>query len=199
MQKGPFRRRLVTIAAILGTLALPGAGVRSSRASLLLARPRPRHVGEPAGRRQGARRCARSSRPSRGKGAGKVRVVCQGRGGRQSLAGCFASRSTRPRSTATALRPSQPKLQLSKPAGPQAAPAEPRARAEVQATTRSSPRSTPRPTTTASWSCRAATPSRPRASSRSTIRAARTSPRPTPAARRLRATATRPRAPTTRT
>ena len=77
-----------------------GSGGRPPRAALLLARPGARHLVKPAaGGKVPSVRSLESA--VSGKGAGKVRVVCQGKGGWKSLARVSASRSARRASTAT--------------------------------------------------------------------------------------------------
>ena len=108
-----------------------------------------------------------------GEAPGKVRVVCQGRGGWKSIE-LLRESIYKARKYGYRLRPSQPKLYLSRRDGQQAALGEPRARAQVQVQ-RDPARGLSRPgNNDRVWSCRAPTPSPRRAHSRSTTRAAQT-------------------------
>ena len=191
-------RRLITIGAVLGTLALPAAAVAHLERPSYWPDPAPDTSIKPAaggkvpelrslrdrGQRQGRRQGARGL-----PGQGRLEVAATGR----------ASRSPRRASTATGSGPASRRWASAARRGAQAAAQNGALGAQVQVQRDPAGGQRLRATTTASWSCRAATPSRPRARRRSTTRAARTSPRPTRAAPRRPASATRSPAPTTRT
>ena len=112
MQKGPFRRRLVTIAAILGTLALPAGAYAHVERPSYWPDPNPDNaVSPPAGGEVPKVRSLDSALS--GRGAGKVRVVCQGRWGSKSIQALRES-IEKARKHGYRLRPSQPKLHLSR-------------------------------------------------------------------------------------
>ena len=109
MSKG---RRLIVFGAVLGSLVLPAAALAHLERPSYWPDPAPdTAVTPPAGGKVPALRSLESA--VTGKGPGKVRVVCQGSGGWKSLSLLSAS-IDKARKHGYRLRPSQPKLHLSR-------------------------------------------------------------------------------------
>ena len=144
------RRTLIVFGAVLGSLALPALAFAHLERPSYWPDPAPdRSVSPPAGGK--VPECARSTSAVTGKGAGKVRVVCQGRGGWKSLDAAARVDRQGPRSTATGSARASPKQYLPSREAAQAALAEPRARAQVQVQRDPARRLRLRATTTAWW------------------------------------------------
>jgi hypothetical protein len=112
MKRDLFRRRLITLAVVLGTLALPAAAFAHLERPSYWPAPGPDTSVTPAAGGEVPKVRSLSSAVS-GRGAGKVRVVCQGRRGWRSLE--LAERSIRRAwLRGYRIRPSQPKLHLTR-------------------------------------------------------------------------------------
>jgi hypothetical protein len=105
-------RRWITFAAVLGSLVLPAVAVAHLERPSYWPDPAPDTAVTPAaGGKVPELRSLRSA--VKDKGPGKVRVVCQGRGGWKSLA-LLADSIEKARKHGYKIRPSQPKLRLSR-------------------------------------------------------------------------------------
>jgi hypothetical protein len=110
MHRVPYRRRLITIAAVLGTLALPTVAFAHLERPSYWPDPAPdRSVSPAAGGKVPEVRSLRSA--VTGRGPGKVRVVCQGRHGWKSLK-LLEKAIEKARRHGYEIRPSQPRLRL---------------------------------------------------------------------------------------
>ncbi len=110
MTLGGCRRSLIVLAVTLGALALPaGAFAHLERPSYWPDPAPDTAVNPPAGGTVPKLRSLESAVD--GRGPGRVRVVCQGRGGWKSLQSLYASIATA-RGHGYRIRPSQPKLHL---------------------------------------------------------------------------------------
>jgi hypothetical protein len=112
MSKGGTGRRLMVLVAALGALALPATALAHLERPSYWPDPAPdTAVTPPAGGKVPELRSLDSA--VRGKGPGKVRVVCQGRGGWKSLS-LLSKSIDAARKHGYRIRPSQPKLRLSR-------------------------------------------------------------------------------------
>jgi len=112
MTRGTHRRRLITLGAVLGSLAVPAAAIAHLERPSYWPDPAPdKSISPAAGGKVPELRSLRSA--VTGKGAGKVRVVCQGRGGWKSL-DLLAESIEKARKHGYRIRPSQPKLHLTR-------------------------------------------------------------------------------------
>ena len=112
MKKGPFRRRLIVMGMVLGTLLVPAVAFAHLERPSYWPDPNPdRSVYPAAGGKVPELRSLSSA--VHGKGYGKVRVVCQGRGGWKSIE-LLRESIYKARKHGYRLRPSQPKLSLSR-------------------------------------------------------------------------------------
>ena len=112
MRMGAYRRRLVTLAVVLGALALPAGAFAHLERPSYWPDPAPDNaVSPPAGGKVPKLRSLESA--VEGRGPGRVRVVCQGRGGWKSLQYLYSS-IAKARAHGYRIRPSQPKLYLSR-------------------------------------------------------------------------------------
>jgi len=103
---------LITLGAVLGSFAVPAAALAHLERPSYWPDPSPdKSVSPAAGGEVPDLRSLRSA--VTGKGAGKVRVVCQGRGGWKSLS-LLAESIEKARKHGYRIRPSQPKLHLSR-------------------------------------------------------------------------------------
>ncbi|MEA2331886.1 MAG: hypothetical protein QOH58_2024 [Thermoleophilaceae bacterium] len=110
MSMGLHRRRSIAVAAVLGTLGLPAAALAHLERPSYWPDPAPdRSVTPAAGGKVPQVRSLQSA--VTGSGAGQVRVVCQGRAGRDSLR-LLARSISQARRGGYRIRPSQPKLRL---------------------------------------------------------------------------------------
>ncbi len=114
MSWDPRRWRLITIGAVLAALGLPAAAAAHLERPSYWPKPGPdTSVSPPAGGKVPSVRPLTTA--VSGKGAGRVRVVCAGKGGRKSLARVRKS-IRQARKSGYRIRPSQPKKGLSRKA-----------------------------------------------------------------------------------
>ena len=112
MKNGSFRRCLILMGVVLGTLVVPAMAFAHLERPSYWPDPAPdRSVYPAAGGKVPKLRSLASA--VNGKGAGGVRVVCQGRGGWRSI-DLLVRVDRKARRHGYRLRPSQPKLYLSR-------------------------------------------------------------------------------------
>ena len=178
--RGFLKRSALFVSAVgVTALALPALAVAHLERPSYWPDPAPdTSVSPPAGGEVPSTRSLASA--ATGEGPGQVLVVCKGEDGKGSLRALRDSLKDA-KQGGYKLRPSQPKVKVSKNKAKKLTESTRSSRSAAATTPSRRPFSTPA-TTTASRSCPAATPSRSRALRRSTTRPARASSRGTRAA-----------------